>query len=282
MSGTDERLRTADGTTLGVRNLDGQGNLIVALHGFTGNAATMEPLIEAVRNGRPARLIDCVGHGKSDAPTNLEPYTMNSVVDQVLSVIGEQPPGTVHLVGYSMGGRIVLSMAARAPWYFASLTILSATPGLDNPIERAARHDADQTVADQIESGGVEAFCDWWLERPMFAPMLAGLDDEQLSATRAQRNETSAVGLANSLRGTGTGSMPPVWSMLGSLRSPLLAVAGELDSTYVDIAHRTADAAPFGRCVVVREAGHALHVENPGAVSHVVAEFLEGCETGTP
>lgn len=282
MSHRDELRRTADGTTLGVRSLDGQGNPIVALHGFTGNGATMQPLIESVRNGRPALLVDCIGHGASDAPEHLEAYSMNSVVDQVLSVIGQQPPGSIHLVGYSMGGRIALSMAAHAPWYFASLTILSATPGLLDPIERATRHDADHALADQIEADGVEAFTDWWLAKPLFAPMLASLDEGQLAATRAQRNSSSAIGLANSLRGTGTGAMPPVWPMLGSLRSPLLTVAGALDLRYVDIAERTAAAAPFGRCVVVPDAGHALHVENAGAVSHAVAEFLEGCETVAP
>ncbi len=282
MSQTDERRVTADGTTLGVRNIGGEGNPIVALHGFTGNGPTMQPLIEAVRGGRPALLVDCIGHGASDAPTYLEPYSMNSVVDQMLSVIGQQPPGSVHLVGYSLGGRIALSMAARAPWYFASLTILSATPGLLDPTERAARYDADQALADRIDSFGVEAFCDWWLDMPMFTPMIAGLDDEQLAATRAQRNSSTAVGLANSLRGTGTGSMPPVWPRLNSLRSPLLTVAGALDATYVDIAERTADAAPFGRSALVPAAGHALHVENPDAVSRVVGDFLESCDTGTP
>lgn len=282
MSQTDERRVTADGTTLGVRNIGGEGNPIVALHGFTGNGSTMQPLVEAVRRGRPALLVDCIGHGASDAPTYLEPYSMNSVVDQMLSVIGQQPPGSVHLVGYSMGGRIALSMAARAPWYFASLTILSATPGLLDATERAARYDADQALADRIDSLGVEAFCDWWLQRPLFAPMIAGLDDEQLAATRAQRSSSTTVGLANSLRGTGTGSMPPVWPRLGSLRSPLLTVAGALDATYIDIAERTAEAAPFGQSALVPAAGHALHIENPDVVSRVVGDFLEGCETATP
>ncbi len=282
MNISHERRLTADGTTLGVTTLHGEGNPLIALHGFTGAGVTMQPLVEAVRDGRPALLIDCIGHGSSDAPTNVEPYSMNSVVDQVLSIIGQQPPGSVHLLGYSMGGRIALSMAARAPWYFASLTILSATPGLVDPGERATRHEADLALADRIESEGVEAFCDWWLDLPLFAPMVAGLSDEELAATKEQRVASTAIGLANSLRGTGTGAMPPVWQMLGSLRSPLLTVGGELDEAYVDIAERTAAAAPFGRSAVIPAAGHALHVENLDAVSHLVREFLEGCDTATP
>lgn len=275
-----ERFLTADGTSLGVTTLDGDGPAIVAIHGFTGDSSTMRPLVERVREGRAAILVDCIGHGASDAPSDELPYSMASVVDQMLSIVGPRPVGSVHLIGYSMGGRIALSMAARAPWYFASVTTLSATPGIADPAERARRHDEDRTLADRIEDEGVEAFCDWWLSLPLFAPMVAGLSAEQVEATMAQRRTNSAQGLANSLRGTGTGSMPPLWSMLPSLRSPFLALAGALDDRYVSIARDAASAAPFGRAASIPGAGHALHVENPDEVSHLLRDFLEGCDTG--
>ena len=224
-------------------------------------------------------LIDCVGHGRSDAPETLEPYMMSSVVDQVLSVVGSHAPGVVHLMGYSMGGRIALSVAARAPWHFASVTTLSATPGMSDPIERAARHDADLALAERIETEGVEAFVDAWLTLPIFAPMISAFDSTQLHATRMQRLANSSLGLANSLRGSGTGAMPPMWSSLPGLRSPFLALAGALDQRYVDIAREAAACAPFGRAEVVPGAGHALHVENPGEVAPLLREFLKGCET---
>ncbi len=276
-----ELLTTADGTKIAVRRLAGHGQPIVALHGFTGDGSTMEPLVSAARAGRPAVLIDCVGHGKSDAPETLEPYMMNSVVDQVLSVVGSHPAGTIHLVGYSMGGRIALSVAARAPWHFASVSTLSATPGIGDPIERAARHDADLAMAERIEAKGLEAFVDAWLGLPLFDPMVSALDSEALQATRTQRLANSSLGLANSMRGTGTGAMPPVWSSLPGLRSPLLALAGSLDRRYVDIAREMAACAPFGRSEVVPNAGHALHVENPDKVAPLLGEFLEGCETNS-
>lgn len=278
----DHLVPTADGTTIAVRELAGSGSLIVALHGFTGNGATMQPLIERVRGPRPALLVDIVGHGASDAPEHLEPYEMSSVVDQVLSVIGQREPATVHLLGYSMGGRVAMSMAARAPWYFASVTTLSATAGIADPAERAARHEADLALAQRIENDGVEAFAEWWLSLPLFEPLVASLEENELAATLAQRRANTARGLANSVRRTGTGAMAPVWDRLGSLRSPFLAVAGGLDERYVEIAERMAEAAPFGRTAVVPGAGHAVHVENPGEVSRLLRDFLEGCETVAP
>jgi 2-succinyl-6-hydroxy-2,4-cyclohexadiene-1-carboxylate synthase len=279
MGAEPELSLTADGTSLGVTTLDGRGSVIVALHGFTGDGSTMRPLIERVRGDRSAILVDCIGHGSSDAPADEMQYSMSSVVDQVLSLVGPRPVGSVHLIGYSMGGRIALSMAARAPWYFASVTTLSATPGIADPIERAMRYEEDRALADRIETEGVEAFCDWWLSLPLFAPMVAALSAEQLERTLAQRRTNTAHGLANSLRGTGTGSMPPLWAMLPALQSPFLALAGAIDERYVSLAQQAASVARFGQAVSVAGAGHALHVENPDEVSHLLRGFLEGCDT---
>ena len=84
------------------------------------------------------------------------------------------------------------------------------------------------------------------------------------------------VGLANSLRGTGQGSMPPVWDGLDGLRAPLLAVAGALDPSYVQLANRLARSAPTGRAVTIEGCGHALPMEDHESVARVVLEFLEG------
>ena len=273
------RARTADGTSLAVRRLPGEGNLVVVLHGFTGDGSTMVPLAEACRQGRPAMLIDLVGHGQSDAPESIEPYMMASVVDQVLSLIGPHEPGTVHVVGYSLGGRVALSMAARAPWYFASVTTLSSTPGILDPKARAARYDADQLRADELIEMGLPSFVDEWLAMALFAPYVSSLTSQELHDTIAQRTSASARGLANSLRGTGTGSMPPVWQSLPALRTPLLAIAGSLDKPYVEIAHRMAEAAPFASAHVLANTGHVVHQENCDEVVALVASFLEVCES---
>ncbi len=268
----------ADGTMLAVRTIDGQGPLIVGLHGFTGDGTTMLPLLESVRDGRPVMVPDIVGHGESEVPAYDEPYTMASVVDQVLSLIGPRPPGSVHLVGYSMGGRIALSIAARAPWYFASITTISASPGIADPSDRAARAVKDGELASRIESIGVDAFVEEWLALPLFSPYLAALDPPSLAETVAQRQTNTAAGLSRSLRGTGTGSMPPVWDALASLRSPLLAIAGALDERYVEIANTMATLAPNGAAKLVADAGHVVHAEKSSLVSTLLSEFLTSCE----
>jgi len=268
----------ADGTMLAVRTIDGDGPLIVGLHGFTGDGSTLLPLLDAARDGRPVMAPDIVGHGESGVPEHTEPYTMASVVDQVLSLIGPRPPGSVHLVGYSMGGRIALSIAARAPWYFASITTISASPGIADPRDRAERATQDDKLASRLEQIGLDAFVDEWLALPLFSSYVDSLDDEALAATVTQRRSNAIAGLASSLRGTGTGSMPPVWDALGSLRSPLMTVAGSLDAKYVDIATQMAERAPNGAVRIIEGAGHVVHAEKPVDMSTLLGEFLPSCE----
>lgn len=268
-----------DGIGIACRHLPGNGNPIIALHGFTGDSTTMFPLVEEVREGRPAILVDLIGHGDSQAPDHLEHYSMASVVDQVLSVIGLHDPMTVHLIGYSLGGRVALSMAARAPWYFGSLTVLSATPGLADPTERSARHDADLARAEHLLDIGVDAFIDEWLDLDLFAPYVAGLSADDLARTTQQRRRSTPIGLANSLRGTGTGAMPPLWAVLPSIRSPLLAIAGAKDVPYVDIATELAQHVKSGGVEIIEGAGHVVHVENLDRVASLVRSHLTKCES---
>ena len=116
--------------------------------------------------------------------------------------------GEAAWVGYSMGGRYALHVALRHPGLVRRLVLVSATGGIDDPRDRAARRQADEALAAKVETEGVAAFVAWWLERPLFAtlPAEAAAVDSRLGGT--------AAGLAASLRLAGTGTQQPLWSEL--------------------------------------------------------------------
>lgn len=281
-----ERSVVVDGVRIVFDESAGTDPALVVLHGFLGSGSAMVPLIEALDAhgalaGRRIVTVDLVGHGRSDAPATVDPYSMERVVDQLAGVLEAVTPGTgaatgdapVDLLGYSMGGRIALASALAFPRRFRRLVLIGATAGLTDPAERSARREADAELADFVDQHGIESFVDRWEQLPIFATQrdLAPIVRERVRAGRIAQRET---GVANSLRGTGTGSMAPMWDRLATLAAPTLVLAGALDTKYVGIGGRLADALPAGRFVTLVGAGHAAHLERPESTAAAVGEFL--------
>src|SRR5262249_56537802 len=84
------------------------------------------------------------------------------------SAIGEVG-GRATYVGYSMGGRLCLQLALDRAELVDRLVLVSASPGIRGEVERAARREADERQAQEIERDGVDAFLERWLAQPMFA-----------------------------------------------------------------------------------------------------------------
>ena len=177
--------------------------------------------------------------------------------------------GAATYVGYSQGGRLCLQLALDRPEVVHELVLVSASPGIADDAERAARRDADERLAQEIERDGVDAFLAHWLAQPLFAslpPARAGLAD--------RRAHNTVERLTSQLRVLGQGAQPSNWERLGELRMPVLLIVGGLDHKYVDIARRMAERIPHARVEVLDGAGYACHLEQPERVAHLVTSFV--------
>jgi 2-succinyl-6-hydroxy-2,4-cyclohexadiene-1-carboxylate synthase len=184
-----------------------------------------------------------------------------------------------HLVGYSMGGRLALHVAARKPERLLSLLTIGAHAGLEEDA-RVGRQLGDEALAQRIENDGLEPFVKYWSALPLFA----GLERRGpafVAQLRAERMNNTVAGLACSLRGMGAGTMQPVWDDLAHLTVPSTFVAGQLDHGYVASARRLAATVPNGRVEIVLRSGHAVHQERPEAFARVLANHLAAA-AGTP
>jgi 2-succinyl-6-hydroxy-2,4-cyclohexadiene-1-carboxylate synthase len=246
---------------------------LVLLHGFTGCAAGWSDLSSGLEApGRWLIALDMPGHGQSDAPADPARYTMEHCQRDILAALAALGvrQGEATLLGYSMGGRIALYTAFSG--FFRALILESASPGLADPAERERRRQSDNALAARIEREGVEAFIDYWEQLPLFASQ-SNLPPERRAALRAQRLTNRASGLANSLRGVGTGVQPTLHERLGTLNLPVLLLAGELDSKFCQIARQMARSTPRARLQIVPGAGHTIHLEQPALFAGLVDEF---------
>jgi 2-succinyl-6-hydroxy-2,4-cyclohexadiene-1-carboxylate synthase len=234
---------------------------IVLLHGFTQTGHSWEPTIAALGERYRALAPDIRGHGSAG---DLLPADFPSVQSDLLSLT----LGPFALAGYSMGGRIALSLALdpAARGRVSRLTLVGASPGLADPDERRARRAADDALADRIEEEGIEAFASHWSSLPLFAdqpPVVA-------AAAHAERRSQSPAGLAAALRGLGTGVMEPLWERLPELTIPVTLIVGARDAKFRVIAERIAGLLPDATLHVVPGAGHAVQLEAPEAVADLL------------
>jgi 2-succinyl-6-hydroxy-2,4-cyclohexadiene-1-carboxylate synthase len=251
----------------------GSGPPLVLLHGFTGSAANWEPHLAAFERHFSVYAIDIIGHGQSDAPIDLMHYRMEQAVDDLRALLDRLDLASIALLGYSMGGRVALQLALAAPERIRALVLESASPGIAEPVERAARVRADEALAASIERDGLEAFIDRWQSLPLFASQQR-LSSEVWQRQRAVRLANRPTGLANSLRGMGAGAMTPVWDRLGTFAAPTLVLAGALDAKYVEQGAAMAKLLPRATRLVLPDVGHTTHLEAPDLFDRVVLDWL--------
>lgn len=252
----------------------GAGRPLLLLHGFTGSSEEWSALIPRLAQLREAIAVDLIGHGHSAAPADSERYTMERCVGDLLALLDQLGLEQIDLLGYSMGGRVALHLAAAAPDRIGRLILESASPGIADPVERAARVAGDNTLAERIEREGIEWFANHWASIPLFASQ-AALPAEERAALRSRRLRCSPVGLAESLRGMGAGRQASLWDRLPTINMPTLLIIGELDAKYVSIGVKMAREMSHAQHSVIAAAGHTVHLEQPQSFAEIVVRYLE-------
>lgn len=248
--------------------ISGSGPPITLLHGFTTHGAAWESVRHELAERFRVMTIDLPGHGRSAVPPPEYDFTHCAADVAAAMRANDQAPGV--LLGYSMGGRIALATALQSPQSVAHLILESASPGIEDPAERATRRDTDAALADQIEAQPLADFIDGWLDLPLFRTQRS-LDDAVRQRSRALRLANDPRALAASLRRLGTGSQPSFWRRLGELRMPVLLLSGELDEKFRNIASEMQQRLPNATSRVVAGAGHTIHLERPrDFLEHVI------------
>ncbi len=247
---------------------------VLLLHGFTGHGGSWtEAGKRFAEEGYHVLAPDLPGHGRSTHPSESTFYKIAHAATGLKSLLDESVAAGVHFLGYSMGGRLALFFALHYPKLVRTLTLVGASPGIASDAERVERRDRDDELADRIERDGIDAFVDYWEALPLWNSQWRNLSTAQREQLRKQRLRNRPSGLANSLRGMGTGSQPDLHDTLPSLSAPTLLLVGEEDEKFVAINRQMAQSIPKARLVVIPDTGHAVHLERPREFERTVLSF---------
>lgn len=263
---------------------------ILFVHGTFGSPADWQATIAALPASLQAgaRTFALAGHRRgtsvelgestlsSDAPldvSNAYSQLLRSVEEELRGC--EAPP---VLVGYSLGGRLALDLALRAPSLVRRLVLIGANPGISDASERVKRARLDDERALELRRDGLERFLRRWYQQPLFSELAA--EPRRLASLIERRQMLDPRSMAAVLSGASPGRVPDHWPMLHQLAMPTLYIAGGRDRKYVEIGRRFAQMAPNAALEIVDDAGHAVPMTHPITLADALIDVID--EGSTP
>jgi pimeloyl-ACP methyl ester carboxylesterase len=238
---------TPEGDHIRWVELPGQEPPRVYVHGLgaTSPAYFTHVAVDPLLAGRRSLLVDLMGHGISDRPTDFD-YTLESHADALAAALTHAGVEGAELIAHSMGGSVAIVLAARHPRLVSRLVLIDAN--LD-PIPRSPGSSGSSGMASYSEqaflAGGWEEVRDrvgphWWSTM-----RLAGREALHRSAVHLTR-----------------GTVPTMRELLMKLEIPRTYLLPEADGPLPGTDALTAAGVSV---VAIPDCGHNIMLDNPEA-----------------
>ncbi|HEY4940383.1 MAG TPA: alpha/beta hydrolase [Rhizomicrobium sp.] len=233
----------------------GEGRPMILVHGFTSNRVENWRRLGwygALERKRIRTIaLDCRGHGESAKPHDPAAYGRENMAGDILALMDHLDLERAHLLGFSMGSRLALAAALRAPKRFATLTIGGIGEKLFEP-----RTIAGTPMADAMEAANPDS-----IKEPMLKSFRQFADDQgedrlALAALTRAKDEPFAK------------------EELAKLDVPVLVIAGARDELAGD-PQPLADVFSDGRAVRVPGVDH-FSIIGHALFKASVFDFLDG------
>ncbi|MFY1576422.1 3-oxoadipate enol-lactonase [Verrucosispora sp. WMMD703] len=229
--------------------------------GTTG--AMWQPQVAALAERYRVVRYDHLGHGGSATPAG--PYTIDLLGRKVLRLLDDLSVTRVHYAGLSLGGMVGMWLAAHAPERIDRLALL-CTSALLGPA------DGWRARAAAVRAGRLDSIADAIVER-WFTPAFTATHPDAVAAYRNMLVSTPAAGYAGCCAAIAAMDLRPD---LTAIRAPTLVVGAADDpATPPEHAAAIAERIPSARLVVLDGAAHLANVEQPEAVTRLLADHLD-------
>ena len=246
---------------------EGEGPVVVCVHGLGGSSNTYTPLLPAMARHRVIR-IDLPGSGRSQRVEGA--LSIQGYVDAILRVCKRLNVARAHWVGHSMGTIVVQHIAAAQPKMVASAALFG--PLIAPPDAARAAMKARATKAREGVAGMHE--------------ITTGLLNAALSADTRTRLPVAVAFVRESLmRQDGDAYARSCEALAGAqaaavekIEAPVLLVTGDEDGVAPPQAVRAfaerLHGAKSTKVVVLPRCGHWTPIERPEECQRELREFL--------
>lgn len=267
MTDASPQVRFVDGMPRIACDVAGTGPPVVFLHGIGGSRRNWRRQIEALSSSFTVLAWDARGYGASDDYEG--PLAFPDFGDDLARLLDRFEIAQAHLVGLSMGARILMDFAPRYGERVSTLTLCDCFYGF----ETALSPDKQKEFIELRERP--------LLEGKTFADLAPALIDSLVSpdCSEVAREElrASILGLRRdsylkTLRATVTFDQR---AELQNLAMPVQLIFGAMDElTPPSIGEEMLGLLPDARLAVVPGAGHLSNLEQPGTFNDVLRSFL--------
>ena len=241
----------------------GHGPAVVLIHGHPFNRGMWAPQLAVLRDRFRVVVPDLRGYGESPVTPGTVP--MAQLAADVSQLLDRKAIATAALVGLSMGGLVVMELAAAQPDRWRAYAFVATTAARSTPEERAARLASARTLDEQ----GMRPVAQEMAARlfgPEAAPALK-------ASIMAMMLATNPAGAAAAVRGRA--ERPDYQPVLTTLRAPALVCTGDHDSySTAEITRELAACLPGPEVVLLEGAGHLPNLEQPGEFNEHLLGFL--------
>lgn len=234
----------------------GHGFPILLHHGFTQSTESWRDAgwVEALAGRARVILFDCLGHGRSDTPHEIDGYCIPARAAAALAVAEAAGADRFDLFGFSLGGRVAFALAAAHPGRVRGLVI----GGMDARPPRLDRGRLEQRAA-SLRKTRPEV-----LQRALGGPGSAGASNHRLPDPVALALSTEAL-----LAWDGAVSALP------TMRMPAFLFAGERDPRWHPVTE-AADTLPNGTFHNCGDVDHCGSFVESGRTLPALGRFLDG------
>jgi 3-oxoadipate enol-lactonase len=241
----------------------GQGDPLLFIHGLGSSARDWESQLPEFSMAFEVITLDLRGHGSSDAPNG--PYHIGLFASDVAALIRKLSKVPVHVVGLSMGSAVAWHLAIDYPDLVRTLVLTNMSAEM--PVKTWAARWFFYSRVLIVSVLGMHRMAR--MLAPKLFPKPEQAEQRIKMIQRWSQNDKKAY--LNSLYALKDWS---VMDRLEGVKCPVLVLAS--DGDYSPLTHKEAYTQRMEKAqlVVVKDAHHALPLENPMAFNAAVMHFL--------
>jgi 3-oxoadipate enol-lactonase len=256
----------ANGITLAVQRT-GSGYPLILLHGLASSMGLWAGLDASQLSGVQIISYDLRGHGASERPIGA--HTLAKHVADLKGLLVVLDIKRAVFAGLSLGGMIAMDLAASSPELVAGLALLDTTASFPQETRNLFFE-----LASSASFNGMAAITDKFLQLS-FTQHFIETNPKMYAAIRKGMLASDAASIAAAARMV---AKIDLRARLSAITSPTRVIVGEQDQlTPVALAEELMQGIRGASLHVIPASGHASPVEQPAAVTELLAGLINEC-----